>query len=361
MHLEEKIKNLPSYPGVYLMKDSLNSIIYIGKSKNLKSRVSSYFQKSKSHSPKVLKLINHLKDFDFVTTDTEFEALLLECKLIKEIKPLYNRLMKNPKSYCYIALSLSDTYPYIKLSREYVKGEGPMYFGPFTNKRKVKKAIFAIKYYLKILCISKPTKGMSCLNHSLGLCSGMCLKDYSKEDFIGVFNSIVDIVEGKDKKIVNDLEIEMKSYSSKLDFENAIKFRDYIDAINYVIAKNKVIEFTKENKNILVIEPLDENQFKLFLIKGNLVLFGEKYSCRDFDPMGFKDMIKEKSVEVFYQYRYISIDIGRDQIDESQIIYTYLKDKDKTLISTLILDSWVCDINNLDFDKEIGKVLSEVF
>ena len=361
MKLEEKIKNLPACPGVYLMKDSFNSIIYIGKSKNLKSRVSSYFQNSKSHSPKVLKLINHLKDFDYVTTDTEFEALLLECKLIGEIKPLYNRLMKNPRSYCYIGLKLSDTYPYVHLSREYIRGEGDIYFGPFTNKRKVKKAIFAIKYYLKILCTSNSNKGMSCLNHSLGLCSGMCLDDYLEDGSKDILSGIVDIIEGKNKNIINDFQAQMKTYSSNLDFENAIKFRDYVSAVSYVISKNRVIAFIKENKNFIVIEPLNDEEFKIFLIKGNKVLFDKKYSGDNHNLIDFKSILKENILYVFNKFKNLSIDVNRENIDKSQIIYTYLRDKDKTLISTVILDSWTDDINNLDFDKEMGKVLSKVF
>ena len=104
MNLTEKVKNLPSSPGVYLMKDSRGSIIYVGKSKHLKQRVQSYFQNSKNHSPKIIKLVNHLKDFDYILTDTEFEAFLLECQLIKEIKPIYNTQMKNPLSYAYIVI-----------------------------------------------------------------------------------------------------------------------------------------------------------------------------------------------------------------------------------------------------------------
>ena len=111
MELKEKIKNLPSSPGVYLMKESRGGIIYVGKANNLKRRVQSYFHNSKSHSPKVEKLVKHLTDFDYLITDTEFEAFMLECQLIKQLKPLYNKKMKNPLSYTYIVIQMDDEYP----------------------------------------------------------------------------------------------------------------------------------------------------------------------------------------------------------------------------------------------------------
>lgn len=150
MDLKEKIKKLPSSPGVYLMKDSLNSVIYVGKSKNLKSRVASYFQNSKSHTPKILKLVKNLRDFDYILTDTEFEAFMLECKLIKQMK------------------------------NEYVKNDGNLYFGPYTSKNTIERGIQGIKECCKIFCSNNFQKASCCLNYSLGLCLGMCLGSTKK-------------------------------------------------------------------------------------------------------------------------------------------------------------------------------------
>lgn len=145
MDLKEKVKKLPSSPGVYLMKDSLNNVIYVGKSKNLKNRVGSYFINSKSHSPKILKLVQNLKDFEYKITDTEFEAFLLECELIKKIKPAYNRLMKNPKSYSYIKIILNEKYPSIEISHESNETDGNIYFGPYSRKNIVEKDFMVLK------------------------------------------------------------------------------------------------------------------------------------------------------------------------------------------------------------------------
>jgi excinuclease ABC subunit C len=167
MDSKEKVKKLPSCPGVYLMKDSLGSVIYVGKSKNLKNRVGSYFQESKSHSPKVVKLVKNIKDFDHIITDTEFEAFLLENKLIKEIMPIYNKLLKSPKSYSYIKISTNEKYPLIEISDESDKNDGNLYFGPYTNRNTAERGLQGIKEYCRISCTGSFQKASACLNYSL--------------------------------------------------------------------------------------------------------------------------------------------------------------------------------------------------
>lgn len=142
MNTADKAKQLPSSPGVYLMKDSSGSIIYVGKSKNLKNRVQSYFQNSKNHTKKVEKLVHHLKDFDFIVTDTEFEAFLLECKLIKEYRPFYNKMMKNPEWYTYIRIHMEKG---MELSSQMNKNDHYQYFGPYTSKSTAEKALQGLK------------------------------------------------------------------------------------------------------------------------------------------------------------------------------------------------------------------------
>src|SRR5690606_14021615 len=139
MNLKAKAKKLPSSPGVYLWKDSSGSIIYVGKSKNLKNRVQSYLQDSKNHSKKVEKLVSHLRDFDYILTDTEFEAFMLECKLIKEIRPIYNKLMKNPQSYTYISIQADKELPRIELTNQI--NENASNFGPYTSKNTAEKVL----------------------------------------------------------------------------------------------------------------------------------------------------------------------------------------------------------------------------
>ena len=245
MDLKEKIKKLPPSPGVYLMKDSLNRVIYVGKSKNLKNRVGSYFHNSKSHSPKVVKLVKNLKDFEYILTDTEFEAFMLECKLIKEIKPIYNKQMKSPKSYSYIKIKVNENYPSIELTNDVNESDGNIYFGPYTNKNTVERALQGIKEYFKILCTNNSFRASACLNYSLGLCIGICMNDTSRAQYLDIVNKIIELLNGTDKSIVEAIEYTMNQASEKFDFEEAAKYRDYLSAVNYLIGKIKVVHIRK--------------------------------------------------------------------------------------------------------------------
>ncbi len=358
MDLKEKIKELPSSPGVYLMKDSHDGVLYVGKSKNLKSRVGSYFQNSKSHSPKVIKLVKHLKDFDYILTDTEFEAFLLESKLIKEINPIYNRLLKSPRSYSFIRISINEKYPAIEISNESDKSDD-LYFGPYTNRNTVERGLQGIKECCKILCTGTSQKSFSCLNYSLGLCIGMCLGEVPREQYLAVLDKIIMLLGGTDKSIIEAMDYNMHTASEKLDFETAAKYRDYIRAVNYLISKVKVIEYTEKNKNIVVLEHLSDEIFKLFLIKGNKVLFCEKYCFEAFDYEKLKAIIKTNIVSYFDNKALKeAIKIGREEIDQSQIIYSYLNSKSSSCRHAKIPEKWLSAANNTKLDNAIDNILS---
>lgn len=359
MNLKEKVKNLPSCPGVYLMKDSLNTVIYVGKSKNLKSRVGSYFQDSKSHPPKVVKLVKNLKDFDYILTDTEFEAFILECKLIKEIKPIYNKLMKSPKSYSYIKIKINEKYPDIERSNEIVKNDGNLYFGPYTNKNTVEKGIQGIKEFNKILCNGNPRKASACLNYSLGLCIGICMNDERQEQYLDIIDKIINLLNGTDKYIIEAMENKMNSLSENLDFECAAKYRDYISAVNYLINKAKVVEYTNENKNIVLLEHLSDDTVKFFLIKGNKILFSEKYILTDYKVEQLKLIFKNNILSYFdNKIQTDALEIGKEEIDDAQIIYTYLKNSSNNCKHTVIPDKLLNKTN--DIDNFLNKLLAEL-
>ncbi|KUO71475.1 MAG: DNA helicase UvrC [Clostridia bacterium BRH_c25] len=358
MNLKDKIKKLPSCPGVYLMKDSLGSVIYVGKSKNLKSRVGSYFQDSKAHPPKVVKLVKNLKDFDYILTDTEFEALMLECKLIKQIKPVYNRLLKSPRSYSYIKIRINGPYPVIEISEESDRSDGNLYFGPYTNRNTVERGLQGIKECCRILCSGSPQKASPCLNYSLGLCIGMCLDSTPGEQYLAILDKIVKLLSGTNKSIIETMENSMNMASEKLDFESAAKYRDYISAVNYLISKIKVIEYTKENKNIVVIEPISDDSIKAFLIKGNKVLFCEKYTIKDYGYEKIKTTLKANILTYFKNKALRSpLEIGREEIDEAQIIYSYLNSKSSSCKHAIISERRLDASNNRRLDNAIDKLL----
>ena len=359
MDLKEKIKTLPYSPGVYLMKDSLDSIIYVGKSKNLKNRVSSYFQSSKSHSPKILKLVKNLKDFDYILTDTEFEAFILECKLIKEIKPIYNKQMKNPKSYSYIKIKINEKYHDIQICREYDENDDNLYFGPYTNKNTVERGLQGIREYCKILCNSNSQRNSSCLNYSLGLCIGMCLDSTPRQQYLDIVNNIIRLLNGTDKIIIEKMKSDMNIASENLDFELAAKYRDYLNALNSLINKIKIVEYTEENKNIVLIEHIGNDNIKFFLIKGNKVLFNEKYLLTDSDPNEVKCTLKNHILFYFNNKSLEdSLRIGKDEVDQAQIIYTYLKSKANNCKYTIISETWLNNSSYINIDNAINNLFS---
>lgn len=302
------------------MKDSHDHIIYVGKAKNLKRRVQTYFQNSKAHSQKIVKLKHNINDFDVILTDTEFEAFMLECRLIHELKPFFNRQMKTPQAYAFINIHMDDEYPRIVVTGS----PDGLYFGPFKNKQIVEKAILGLKEFCKILCSGSTNSHSACLNYSLGLCIGICLGGSAAEKYRTIINRIIDLLQGKDLRILEEMKQKMLRASENFEFETAAKYRDYLDAIHSILYKENVIDFTEDNKNIAIIEFLTDQTFKLFLIKRNKILFRQKYKLEHLE-----DLIATIRTNMVHYYGtsdpHSSHEVSKEEIDEAQIIYSYLQ------------------------------------
>lgn len=341
------------------MKDSLDTIIYVGKSKNLRNRVGSYFINSKSHSPKVIKLVKNLKDFDYILTDTEFEALLLECKLIKEIKPTYNRQMKSPRGYCYIKIKMDEKYPGIEISNEIDSSDGNLYFGPYTNKNTVEKGLCGIKEHSKILCTNSSRKALGCIKYSMNLCIGMCTASPSEEHYFALVEKVIKLLRGTDFTILEEMEQEMNTAAENLDFEGAAKYRDYIRAVNHLVSTAKIIRFTEANKNIALVEFLNNKEIKFFLIRYNKVLFSERYKLGNLSINEIKHKFKSNIIIQFSNVLKSSVNVGKDEIDEAHIIYNYLKSKESTCKYIAIPEQWINDRDSLSIDRAVDDLISD--
>lgn len=354
MNLSEKVKKLPLSPGVYLMKDSHGQIIYVGKAKNIKNRVQSYFRQSNSHSPKVKKLIHHLKDFDFILTDTEFEAFMLECKLIKDLQPMYNRMMKNPHSFAYIGITIGTEYRSIEITYNPIENNGKLYFGPFTSKNNVAKAIQGVKECFKINCSNPYKTNTACLNVSLGLCNGLCLGGAAIQQYNEIMDKFIAFLNGNDMRLLEEMKQMMAAAAEKYDFEAAAKYKDYIQAVNSLLNKEKMIEFTEENHNIAIIEKINNSTIKFFLIKRTNVLFRHKYSIEDnLDQLGKK--IKANILTYFNNHHQASIKVNRHEIDKAQIIYRYLNSKNCSYL--IIQEKWLEPKNHSSIDQALNQLL----
>lgn len=342
------------------MKDSLDGILYVGKAKNLKKRVQSYFRHSANHSPKIKKLVQHLKDFDYILTDTEFEAFILECQYIKKLKPPYNRQMKNPLSFVYIVIHMNVSYRRIEISSMPISKDDAFIFGPYTNIKTVEKAIEGIEACFKIQCSNPTSKGSACLNYGLGLCMGMCLGDSALVQYHLIVDKIIRLLKGTDITILEEMNDMMQQAALKFDFETAAKYRDFIQAVQSLLNKERVIEFTEENKNIIVIEMLNEQTFKLFLIKRTEILFSKRY---ELDGADFEQLIStiKATINTYFNTKgKISfLDVSRDEIDEAQIIFRYLTSNNCHYF--FIEDNWLRSKTNVKLEKALTVLLKNIY
>ncbi|WP_159433420.1 GIY-YIG nuclease family protein [Bacillus tuaregi] len=321
--LNDKVKKLPSTAGVYLMKDAQGGIIYVGKSKNLKSRVQSYFYHSKAHSRKIERLVKTVKDIEIIETDTEFEAFMLECQLIKEIKPYFNKLMKNPLSYTYIVINMDEKIHRVEISHSISQNKKQLYFGPFTSKSTVEKAIEGFKDCYKINC-SNPNQSSPCLNYTLGLCIGMCQDGAALNQFHSIIDKLISLLNGTDRILLEEMEDKMNAAANNFEFETAAKYRNVMKYLNTLVHKERMIEFTEEDHSIVTMESIGEGCYKLFLIKRNQILYSRMYSVnKEQEDHLWTDLSKD--LIEYFQTPYPSAKLSRDEVDSAQIIYNYLK------------------------------------
>ncbi|MFA6941632.1 MAG: excinuclease ABC subunit UvrC, partial [Clostridiaceae bacterium] len=228
--IEYQLKILPDKSGVYLMKNSLGEIIYVGKAKNLKNRVRSYFQNSKNHAAKVKAMVSNIYEFEYIVTDSEMEALILECNLIKKFRPRYNILLKDDKQYPFIKITVNEDFPRVIKTRKVVK-DGSKYFGPYTDVTALNETLEIIKNNFFIRCCSRVIKEGTyekrpCLNYSIGLCSAPCVGKINKEEYKTIIEDIIRLLNGYNTNLVNSLKIQMEKLSDELEFEKAAKIRD---------------------------------------------------------------------------------------------------------------------------------------
>ncbi|MBR1553810.1 MAG: excinuclease ABC subunit C, partial [Oscillospiraceae bacterium] len=254
-YLRSKTAKLTDASGVYLMKDKQNQIIYIGKAKNLHRRVSSYFRKDANHLPKVEKMVSHVWDYDFIVTDSEYEALLLECSLIKQHQPHYNILLKDDKGYCYIKIS-DEPYPRITVEKQ--KTADGMYIGTYTSSFTAKTAVEEVNTVFGLpTCHKKFSqsfgKSRPCLNYHIKRCAGICQGNISAEDYQERIRQAVQYLKTGSQDSVRRMQDEMQKASENLEFEKAALLRDRIRAIEKASDSQKILDNEFRNADIIAL------------------------------------------------------------------------------------------------------------
>ncbi len=253
--IREQLKKLPDKPGVYLMKNDHGEIIYVGKAISLKNRVRQYFQSTKNQGTKVQAMVSNISEFEYIITDSEIEALMLESNLIKKNQPKYNVLLRDDKSFPYIKVAIKEKYPRVLKTRKVYK-DGAKYFGPYTDVGAVNHILDLLSkiYPLKKCAKMHFTKNHSvCLNYHIGQCLGVCVNDVVKHDYKGMIEEIIQFLQGKSEKIEKHLTEEMMQASKRLDFERAAEYRDYIRSVHALMEKQKMILTSVSDMDVIAV------------------------------------------------------------------------------------------------------------
>ena len=280
--VKEELKKLPNKPGVYIMRDSNDTIMYVGKAVNLHNRVRSYFRANIGRGPQIDRMVEQIARFEYIVTDSELEALVLENNLIKEHCPRYNTLLKDDKTYPYIKVTVSEDYPRVLFSR-LMKKDRSRYFGPFTSAAAVKDTIDLInKLYGLRTCNRVLPRDIGldrpCLNYHMKQCSGPCTGDIIKEEYRERVDKALEFLNGNYGLIIKELEQKMNDASEDLDFESAAKYRDLLSSVRVVAQKQKMTDSSMEDKDIIAIAS-DENDavVQVFFVRDGRLIGREHF------------------------------------------------------------------------------------
>lgn len=329
-YLRDKTSKLTTSPGCYIMKDKARKIIYIGKAKNLRNRVTSYFRKGQDHLPKVWKMVSNVYDYDFIVTDSEFEALVLECSLIKQYTPKYNILLKDDKGYSYIRVT-NEEYPRLQaVLQKY--DDGAEYIGPYTSSFAVKQAVVeANKVFMLPTCSRKfPQdfkKQRPCLNMHIKQCMGVCTGRFSKEEYGGIVRQAVDYIRNGSSDSIERLTEEMNRASEELDFELAAKLRDRIQAIRKAAESQKIIDESIKDTDIIAVTHNGEMACaSVIMYRGGRLFDKASYFLGEYDD-GVK--MREDFIMQYYSSKdFVPKEILLDEeIANGEIIQKFLRQK----------------------------------
>ena len=237
--LEEELKKLPASPGVYLMHNDRDEIIYVGKAISLKNRVRQYFQSSRNKTAKIEQMVSHIAWFEYILTDSELEALVLECNLIKEHRPRYNTMLKDDKSYPYIKATMGEDFPRLLFARDMKKDGRSRYFGPYTSAGAVKDTLDLIHKLYRIRTCSRNLpkdtgKERPCLNYHIKQCDAPCQGYISREEYQSNFSQALDFLNGRYDPLIKSLQEKMQTASDSLEFERAIEYRELLNSVKQV-------------------------------------------------------------------------------------------------------------------------------
>lgn len=328
--IKQELKKLPDQPGVYIMHDKDDVIIYIGKAKSLTKRVHQYFQASHDEGIKKKQMVEHIEYFEYIITDSELEALVLECNLIKEHCPKYNTMLRDDKTYPYIKVTVGEEYPRILFSRQ-MKKDKSKYFGPYTSAKAVKDSIELINKIYKLRTCSRRLPrdiGMDrpCLNYHIHQCKAPCQGYITKEEYAEFVKGAIDFLNGNFEQVLKQLEEKMLAASENMEFEKAAEYRDLIGSIKQVAQKQKITNYDGEDKDIIALASDDTDAVvQVFFIRNGKLIGRDHFHVR-VGTEEEKDKILNNFVKQFYS--------GTPFIPKEIMLQSEIEDID-------ILESWL--------------------
>lgn len=331
--IEEELKKLPAKPGVYLMHDEKDEIIYVGKAISLKNRVRQYFQASRNKSPKIEQMVTHIQRFEYIVTDSELEALVLECNLIKEHRPKYNTMLTDDKTYPFIKVTIGEVYPRIMLARTMQKDKAK-YFGPYTSAGAVKDTIELIR---KLYCIRSCNRNLPrdmgkerpCLNYHIKQCKAPCQGYISEEEYRNAIEEAVRFLSGHYEDVLHDLERRMTEASENMEFEKAIEYRELLNSVRQIAQKQKITDVSGEDRDILAVaKDAEDAVVQVFFIRGGRLIGRDHFFLRNTSGDS-KGRILESFIKQFYAGTpYIPSELMlQEEIEEKELLEQWLSKK----------------------------------
>ena len=329
-NIEEELKKLPAKPGVYIMRDKTDAVIYVGKAVILRNRVRQYFRKN-NKTARIEKMVSLIDHFEYIVVGSEDEALILECNLIKKYRPRFNVLLKDDKTYPYIKIDVKSDYPTVVMTRK-ILNDGAKYFGPYPNVGSAKETISFIKEKFQIRqCKNYKNKDRACLNYHIKKCLAPCMGYVSKEDYKKQIDQIIMLLEGKIDNIKRELKKDMEEYSQNMEYEKAAEVRDRISAIERVVEKQKVSNISENNIDVIGLYKNEVScVVEIFFVRGSKMIGREHYFFEE-----LKDMEEEEIVSGFIKQYYMD---KRDLPNKIMLRYN-LEEKEA-------LENWLSNMAN---------------
>ncbi len=340
-NLEEELKKLPDLPGVYIMHDNIDTIIYVGKAVNLKNRVRQYFRESTKHTAKIKQMVSHISYFEYIITDSELEALVLECNLIKEHSPKYNTMLKDDKTYPFIKVTTNEAYPRVFVSRDIKHGTG-RFFGPYTSSKAVNDTIELLcKLYKIRTCnrrLPKDTgKERPCLNYHIGQCSAPCQGYIDEQTYKKAIDEVIEFLNGNYTKILANLMDSMKECAQNMQYEEAAKYRDIIGSVKQVAQKQKITTDDNADRDVIACASDGSDAVvQVFFIREGKLLGRDHFHMLVAQGDGLSEILSQFIKQYYGGTPYIpNVIMIQKEIEDADVVAAWLTDIKKTKVKII--------------------------